>query len=181
MADIQPTHTQPGIWKPITGFEGLYEVSDRGKVRSLDRVVRRKDGRTCTYPGKLLKPYDNQKPPYFSVNLWKDGKLHRAYIHRLVLETFVGPCPPGMETCHGPGGSYDNRLENLRWDTPHENSLDTVRHGNNLNSNKTHCKYGHEFTEENTMYSKDRRNRWCKICNRQRARDWHLQKKLGLK
>jgi hypothetical protein len=65
----------------------------------------------------------------------KDGynvvDLPRAtpYIHRLVLETFVGPCPDGMEACHANGNRLDNRLENLRWDTKSANSLDAVQHG----------------------------------------------------
>ena len=53
-----------------------------------------------------------------------DGKERRVAVHRLVLLAFVGPCPEGMECCHGPGGPADNRLTNLRWDTRGANRLD---------------------------------------------------------
>jgi hypothetical protein len=51
------------------------------------------------------------------------------YVHRLVLEAFVGPCPDGMEGCHGDGDTANNRLGNLRWDTPKSNRADASRHG----------------------------------------------------
>jgi hypothetical protein len=50
-------------------------------------------------------------------------------VHRLVLETFVGPCPPGLEACHNNGDSLDSRLVNLRWDTRKANAADTTLHG----------------------------------------------------
>lgn len=50
-------------------------------------------------------------------------------IHRLVLETFIGPCPDGMECCHNNGDPVDNRLGNLRWDTHFNNVQDSIKHG----------------------------------------------------
>jgi hypothetical protein len=60
------------------------------------------------------------------------GKSRQWFVHRLVLEAFVGPCPPGMESCHINGRSDDDRLCNLRWGTPLENAEDKRRHGTNL-------------------------------------------------
>ena len=57
------------------------------------------------------------------------GHRKMQYIHRLVLEVFVGPCPEGKECCHGNGDCQDNRLENLRWATRSENIRDAVKHG----------------------------------------------------
>lgn len=57
------------------------------------------------------------------------GSTKPVYIHRLVLETFIGPCPPGMECRHLNGNPSDNRLVNLTWGTPHEQALDKLRHG----------------------------------------------------
>lgn len=66
---------------------------------------------------------------YYRVTLCKSGKLYRKFIHRLVLEVFVGFCPKGMECCHNNGKKTDNRLINLRWDTKSNNAKDAVRHG----------------------------------------------------
>lgn len=63
------------------------------------------------------------------VNLHRDGRKFRRYIHRLVLEAFVGPRPPGLICCHWDGDPANNRLENLRWDTYKSNCDDMLRHG----------------------------------------------------
>ena len=71
---------------------------------------------------------------------FKDKPRHQKfYVHRLVLETFVGPCPPGMESCHGPGGSSDNRVLNLRWDSRQANSDDQDLHGTRAKGERIHC------------------------------------------
>jgi hypothetical protein len=141
-------------WRPVVGFEGYLEVSDHGRVRSLDRiseVAASKDGIRKAYQrrfqGRMLKPKSDDQG-YQYVQLWGNGRsINGAKVHRLVLEAFVGPRPDGMECCHGPGGSSDNRLSNLRWDTRLANHADKVAAGT---SKKTHCKHGHEFTPENT-------------------------------
>ena len=63
--------------------------------------------------------------------LCKDKKKHKRYIHRLVLEAFIGPCPMGQQTRHLNGIRGDNRLENLRWGTYKENNHDKAAHGTN--------------------------------------------------
>jgi len=78
--------------------------------------------------GKRLKPGHN-KGGYAYVGLYRDGVRYARRIHRLVLETFIGPCPEGMEACHNNGIRTDNRVNNLRWDTSSANHLDAVRHG----------------------------------------------------
>lgn len=109
-------------WLPISGFVGIYEVSDLGRVRSLDRIdiggYRRK--------GQLLSIGWNGH--HSQVQLY-NGKRRPCLVHRLVLEAFVGLCPDGMEGCHDNGLSKDNRLENLRWDTKRNNEADKVEHG----------------------------------------------------
>lgn len=111
-------------WLAVRGFEGLYEVSDLGRVRSLDRVV----ANGSRWPGRLcsLTPHG---AGYRIVGLSKDGKSHAILVHRIVLEAFVGPCPPGMQGAHGNGIRDDNRLTNLRWDTISGNHADKFRHG----------------------------------------------------
>lgn len=75
---------------------------------------------------------------YREITLCKHGKKHSKKVHRLVLETFIGPCPKGMQACHNNGVKQDNRLENLRWDTGKNNELDKVRHGTALFGEKRH-------------------------------------------
>ena len=83
---------------------------------------------TDTAGTKLLSAHpsgDGRK----SVVLFRNGIRRTMAVHRLILETFVGPCPPGMEACHNDGDKLNNRLDNLRWDTRSANSFDAVRHG----------------------------------------------------
>lgn len=72
------------------------------------------------------------------MNLWKDGKSKSKYIHRAVLEAFIGPCPEGMECRHLDRDKYNNRLPNLCWGTSKENGEDQVRHGVSKNPAKAH-------------------------------------------
>ena len=106
------------VWKAIPGYEGLYMVSDHGRVKSL-----------LFGQEKILKQQDNGKG-YLRVKLSKEKKASTLRVHRLVLTAFVGPCPEGMETLHGKGGTKDNRLSNLRWGTKLQNHQDRRADGN---------------------------------------------------
>lgn len=97
-------------WTQIPGFTG-YEVSDLGRVRRGEEIV---------------SPY---RYKYLTVGLPVGDRRHPKRIHRLVLTAFVGPCPVGMVCCHNNGDRHDNRLENLRWDTPASNVNDMRIHG----------------------------------------------------
>jgi hypothetical protein len=105
-------------WKAIEGSP-YYEVSNKGRVRSHDRLI---NGRI--YKGKMLKGNINSPSGHLMVNM--AGR--REYIHRLVLESFVGECPPGLECRHLNGRATDNRLENLAWGTALENHEDRRVH-----------------------------------------------------
>ena len=114
-------------WKTIIGYKGYYKVSNLGRIKSLPRIVPMSDGRKYKVKGKKLKPaFDGV---YYHVALSKGSKERIFLVHRLVLETFVGPCPEGMESCHNDGNSANNTLDNLRWDTKKANQLDRVSHG----------------------------------------------------
>ncbi|SKU62264.1 NUMOD4 motif [Mycobacteroides abscessus subsp. massiliense] len=151
-------------WLPVPGYEGCYEVSDLGRVRSVDRTFIRRDGVEVTYRGKLLAP--NVRDGRHYVHLYRNNRGPLCAIHRLVLEAFIGPRPEGMFGCHANDVPSDNRLVNLRWDTPSGNSRDKVRNGHDHNASKTHCKRGHEFTTENTGRSGS--GRYCRECLRDR-------------
>src|SRR3970282_914182 len=99
-------------WLPVVGYEGSYEVSDLGRVRSLDRILpcgRRKKG-------IVLRPSPGANGGHLGLHLCAYSKRN-ARVHRLVLAAFVGPCPIGMEGCHDDGAPTNTRLRNLRWDT----------------------------------------------------------------
>lgn len=92
-------------WRAVVGYEGLYEVSDGGSVRSLLRSK-----------VMLLKPRPN-KDGYLRVALTRSKVRTDRPIHQLVLEAFVGPRPDGAESCHDNDVRSDNRRDNLKWDT----------------------------------------------------------------
>lgn len=77
---------------------------------------------------KLLKPWPN-RDGHLAYGIYSDGKFCHRFGHQLVLTAFSGPCPDGMEGCHGNGNPADNRLDNLRWDTRKANAEDCIRHG----------------------------------------------------
>lgn len=150
-------------WLPVIGYEGSYEVSDFGRVRSLDRINSR--GHSLT--GRVLSPCPNTSG-HLQVPI-SAGCIQRLFqVHRLVLTAFVGPCPAGMEGCHWNGDPTDNRAANLRWDTQSANQLDSIRHGTHVQSSKTHCLQGHPFSGENLYIRPKSGGRSCNECQRQR-------------
>lgn len=125
-------------WKDVPDFPE-YQVSDLGRIRSKDRMVRGagRGGTPCMRfkKGRILagvvisrKEYD-YRPETVTVTLCRDGHQSRRFVHHLVLDAFIGPCPPGLEGCHGDGDPTNNRLDNLRWDTHPANYQDSVKHG----------------------------------------------------
>lgn len=149
----------PETWKPVVGYEGVYEVSDHGAVRSLPRKTAA--GRNLKL--RALSPRSD-KWGHLWVRLTRDGAEKTKFVHRLVLEAFSGPCPPGMVGCHRNDIAADNRLENLRWDTPSANRFDQVRNGKDYNARKRECIRGHPFDAANTIYR--RVGRACVKCQR---------------
>lgn len=167
---MDATHTPhtPEEWRSVVGCEGEYEVSNRGRVRSLDRVVETSRG-PRKYRGRMLKCSTARTPDYPVVNL-RRGISER--VHNLVLEAFVGPRPDGYVACHDDGDPYNNHLSNLRWDTYSSNNRDLVRHNTHWQSRKTRCDNGHEFTPGNTILRPEggRKCHACSIINAQRQR-----------
>ena len=185
-------------WLPVPGYEGRYEVSDLGRVRSIARtdlygrpvpekiLAQTKRGKHGQYRGVQLSSGTSTKA--LGIQLAREGKtdaeigaavanfrrknarIVNRYTHRLVLEAFVGQCPDGMECAHENGDSTDNRLSNLSWKTPSANNLDKQRHGTDPQRNKTHCPNGHAYTEDN-VYDPTMKHRRCITCAREKARN----------
>ncbi|MFJ4107914.1 NUMOD4 motif-containing HNH endonuclease [Oerskovia enterophila] len=147
------------VWLPAVGYEGLYEVSNHGRVRSLDRI----DANGRRRKGRILLPVKNLKGGRLRVDLYRGGQKRMLLIHRLVLMTFVGPAPDGMEACHNDGNHTNNAPNNLRWDTSSANKLDSVRHGTHANAIKTHCPRSHPYDSVNT-YIDSKGKRRCRAC-----------------
>ena len=110
------------LWKPIPDCEG-YEASDQGRVRSLDREV------WCgthwrRWKGRILKPATANDYGHQCVVV---GRGDYWLVHQLIMLTFVGPCPEGKQVCHNNSIPTDNRLSNLRYDTPKGNTADAIK------------------------------------------------------
>lgn len=161
-------------WKPVPGYEGIYEVSDHGRVRSVDHVGRYRNG-TRLNRGRVLRP-DAKKYGHQYVNLSRDRRKVKAYVHRLVLTAFIGPAPVGTEGCHNDGDASNNRLDNLRWDTHSENNRDQVKHGTHPWASKKVCPLGHELVAPNLIRSVAAKGyRGCLACSRGRSKAKHYR------
>lgn len=139
------------MWLDVPGWEGLYRVSDAGEILSVRS-------------GRLLSA-SRRTGGYPSVVLCRSGERAAWQVHRLVLTTFVGPCPEGLEGCHENDVRDDNRLTNLRWGTRSQNTWDKIRNGNHPFARRSHCSAGHEYTAENT-YRRPNGTRQCRECMR---------------
>lgn len=132
-------------WRPVVGFQGFYEVSSLGQVRSLDRVekTRNRWGEMDRVKrGKILKP--GLRGRHLTVDLRAPGRIPRHYlVHRLVLEAFVGPAPKDQPLAlHWNDVPTDNRLENLRWGSVSDNAHDSVRNGTHHNRRMKEARHG---------------------------------------
>lgn len=154
-------------WRPIPEWEGYYEASSYGRVRSVDRSVMR-GAVEAVIRGKILKQH-LRRSGYLFVNLCRDGRYKSTAVHRLVLMAFKGAAPEGYICCHNDGVRNNNHLANLRWGTYSENLHDKVKHGTDHQAKKTHCPRNHVLDGDNLVKAKARGNRECLACNRARA------------
>lgn len=119
-------------WRPVIGFEGYYEVSSLGRVRSLDRTVRvsgRWGVEHRTYSGRVLAPQPSGTAKYLGLPLSKGNRITRKLVHDLVLRAFAGPPQNGEEARHLNCVNFDNRLENLAWGSRRRNREDSRAQG----------------------------------------------------
>lgn len=150
-------------WLPVVDWEGLYEVSDLGRVRSLDRIVHDSLGRCSRHRGRVLRSVREEGQAYSRVTLQGRGHKIKAHVHVLVLTAFQGPRPGSAVGCHRNDVKLDNRLSNLRWDTQSANGHDQVRNGVHPSCDQTACRHGHDFTPEN-LYINPAGARCCRSC-----------------
>lgn len=139
-------------WRDIAGAEGKYQVSDQGRVRSLQRYR------------KILIPQIS-KHGYPRVSIYFcDGSRKLRPIHALVAQAFIGPRPPGLDVRHKNDVKTDCRAVNLEYGTRSQNMLDAVKNGRVVNSNKTECGVcGTPYDSLNTYVRPDG-GRECRTC-----------------
>jgi hypothetical protein len=152
-------------WRPVVGFPD-YMVSDQGRVLS----YRRKTPRLMALsPGKVGYPLVK----LFAGPANRSADVKAIWVHQLVAAAFHGPRPEGMEEIrHLDGDKLNNRANNLCYGTRSENQRDRLRHGTHHFANRTHCKHGHLFDEENTYRIPSSPGaRLCRACRRDRRRN----------
>jgi hypothetical protein len=109
-------------WVPVPDWEGFYEVSNLGRVRSHRRPCR------CPHGGRVLKPWLDRNG-YQVVSLKGNGRCEKVWVARLVAAVFIGPCPAGQQVRHGPNGKLDNRASQLCYGTRAQQKEDMIRDG----------------------------------------------------
>jgi len=119
------------IWKDIPNYEGLYQASNYGQIKSLAK----KYGNNGYHKQRILKP-GKDKDGYLHILLSKNNVRRYTTVHKLVLETFIGPCPPGMQCRHLNENPKNNKSDNLKWGTPKENKADSIKHGTSRRGSK---------------------------------------------
>lgn len=109
------------IWKGIPGWIGYYQASTFGRIKSLSRKYSPKE--------KILRQTFSKSIGYLQVQLYKDNKIKNYEIHKLILLTFEGTYPKGMECCHNDDIKINNYYNNLRYDTRKGNIADRKKYG----------------------------------------------------
>lgn len=154
------------IWRPIADYEGLYEVSNLGRVKSLKRQTRA--GQWVHERVLKVLHASNQ---YQQVCLWKNGKSKRVLVHRLVAQAFLGPCPLGCVVCHGAAGKHVNSVDNLSYGTRSKNNKQDKLRDGTLIRGESH--YRAVMTEDLVLHAS--------ALKRQGFTYAQLEKRLGIK
>ena len=137
------------IWMGVVGFEGLYQVSSFGRLKSLARTVKQRNQYawiTRQVPEKIMDVQTNRLG-YLKTHLYKDGKPKDFTVHQLVARTFLGePSTPKHQVNHKNGNKADNNVTNLEWSTCSENQTHAYSIG--LKNQKAEKNNGSKLTWE---------------------------------
>ncbi len=125
-------------WRDVPNYEGVYQVSDQGRARSVDRIIICADGRKARYKGRTLCQHLD-KHGYYCVGFWMGGIFKNIIVHNAVLRTFGGDAPsPEHMACHRDGNRTNNVPSNLLWGTNSENQLARRHQGTSVEGEKNH-------------------------------------------
>ena len=166
-------------WRPVVGWESLYEVSSLGRVRSLPREFVRSDGVRHARPDRVLNVGPRANQTYPAVSLAADRSVVTRRVHTLVAEAFHGPRPEGNVVRHLDGNPTNNTVQNLAYGTQRENVHDALAYDPEAPISRPCCKYGHLLSGAN-LWVRNRRNGWrerhCIAC--MKARRWAREERL---
>lgn len=138
-------------WRDIKGFEGYYQASNSGQIRSVDRFVLRKDGRYQICKGRILRPFQGTTCNYLSIQFSKDNIPSKHLIHRLIAYTFLDLNPESkLEVNHKDGNRHNNSVDNLEIVTHQQNIDHSIRTGlkNDYGENHKNAKITNADAEE---------------------------------
>lgn len=141
------------IWKDIKGYEGYYQVSNTGKIKTLEHNIIRHNGKRLTIKEKILNGSKDTKG-YLQVELKKDGKRNIKFIHRLVAETFIENPNNKLQVNHINGDKSNNGIDNLEWVTCSENIHHAWKNGLNKPI-KGEAHGNHKLTDDEVRYIKE--------------------------
>ncbi len=111
-------------WRPVVGWQGYYEVSSRGRVRSLPRTIMRSNGKPQTFKERILRPAPDRNG-YLAVTLCRDGVARTVQVHVVEFAAFNGPLPRGMTVDHRDRNETNNDIGNLRLATNQQNAANS--------------------------------------------------------
>lgn len=157
------------MWKDIPGYEGVYSVSNYGRVKSYKRFGS---------SGGILKPRVKSDTGHLRVSLSSSGRVSDFLIHRLVLTAFVRTPEDWEQGLHGNGDPTDNRLWNLRWGSSSENHADMLSHNRGVNNwaGREECFRGHPLTPDNTYTPPGAgKRRVCRACQKMSGDKYRTQ------
>lgn len=165
-------------WVDIPRWEGKYQVSNHGRVRSVDRIVCYSNGLNRLHKGRVLKLKEHSRGYGHKIATLQDQNRKESHcVHSLVLRAFIGEAGIGQEARHLNGDASDNRLENLCWGSRVENRRDRMVHAGNVSGD--YCSRGHLLAEWNVV-KKGKSGRSCLACDRALSKRSTYRRRYGV-